>query len=414
MKKYEEEFLLLTEYVATGKKNEEYEWTGSEWPEIYQLAMDNKLVANTCDYIKELNVVPEDIRQRWDKYRLYTFINQKKCFNSLKSLVEEFTSKEISYALFKGFIIANLYTNPYYRISSDSDILVSESQREAATAIIIEHGYIIEAEDCKDTVVTTFINEEVGHKIELHTSLFEDYEGKKIDLLNSMNLDDNAKRVSISIDGVDFVTLGHEEHLVYQLFHFIKHFIVEGVSIRYLIDITLFINKYYEAISWESFWDKMTILGYDKFARRFFSICQQHYGLKSEVMSIKNEDKDLNAEEIILLDLIYKGNSQGHQQKRYHLKGYLNGYLVGEKEDINESSLYKKIKKFFPKQRDINDYYAYAKKHKFLVPVAWVHRIFHSIHCRLNKEETYTMKEKAAAISEREQLYVKFGLFDGE
>lgn len=412
MEKLERDFLLLTQYVATGNKETNNDWENTDWSEIYKICNINKMVANTHDWVKELIGLSPELLAQWDRFRFMTFVRQKKCFYSLRDVVNSFDEKQISYVVFKGNIIANLYANPYYRISADSDVFVEEDDREAATRVLLDLGYKYVEEESKDIMVSVFIKEEAGHKIELHTSLFEDYSGAQIDILNNMNLTAEEKRTIVEIDGTQFTTLGHEEHLIFQIFHFVKHFILEGVSIRYLIDITLFINSYYNEINWNSFWKKMQTLKYDTFCDRFFYLCKKYYGLNPEVIRNRAVTIDEATEESLLLDLIYKGNSNNNQKASYHLTGNLVGYLEGDKEEINTSPIYKKLKTVFPNQNDVHEYYLYAKKHKALVPVAWLHRPFHSLRLRLNKTETYSVKERGEAIDEREKMIMGMGLVD--
>lgn len=414
MNKVERDFILLTQYVATNKLEKDNDWENTDWKALFELCNTNKLVASTYDLVKELPVAPKELLKSWEQFRLMTFFRQKKCFHSLKSLLEDISNQGISYALFKGNIIADLYQNPYDRLSSDSDIYVDEKDREIVTNIIMNHGYEYVPEDSKDFLVSAFINRGVGHKIELHTCLFEDYKGSQIDLLKDMNLTDESKRLLLNIDGAQIWTLGHMEHLIYQLFHFIKHFIVEGVSIRYLIDITLFINRYFDEISWDVFWEKMQILRYESFCERFFFLCEKYYGLNPKVLQTRKCELGEQAEEALLLDLMYKGNSSQSRQMDWQLIGSLKGYLEGEKTEVTGSPFYKKLRTYFPNQEDLNDYYMYAKKHKYLVPVAWIHRLFHGMKFRSENKDAYSVKEKAKAIDERERMIISLGLANEE
>ena len=189
---------------------------------------------------------------------------------------------------------------------------------------------------------------------------------------------------------------------------------MEGVSIRYLIDITLFINRYFDEISWDVFWKKMQLLHYESFCERFFFLCEKYYGLNPKVLQTRKCELEKQVEEALLLDLMYKGNRSQSRQLDWQLIGSLKGYLEGEKTEVTGSPLYKKIRTYVPNQEDLNDYYSYAKKHKFLLPVAWIHRLFHGTKFRSENKDAYSVKEKEKAIDERERMIISLGLANEE
>lgn len=415
MEREEELFLALTQTVMTGQIDTDLPWEQADWEKIFELCQNNKLVANTFEYINQLSVVPEALTNRWNQLKFMTFIRQKKCFYSLKALIEEADKQQISYALFKGEIISNLYKNPYLRVSADSDIFVDEKDREKMLAIVEAQGYEYNEKKSKGDKVSVYYNRKNDHLIEVHTSLYEDYSGEQIDILNSMNLTNAEKRVKINIDGVNFFTLGHEEHLIFQMFHVIKHFMLEGVCIRYLIDITLFINKYFNEINWKSFWEKAERLNYVPFCYNFFSLCEKYYGLNSKVLAGRSVELSEEDEEALLLDFIYKGNSNGNRNQNWQLLDDMRAYLEGSKRYIESSSwLEKKRKLLFPSQAELPNYFTYAKENKFLVPIAWIHRIFHSIHKHHVNKKQYGVLERRKAIEFRESMIEKSGLLNAQ
>lgn len=117
LNKLEQDFLILTQYVAKGACEIDNDWTSTDWDAIYKLCDTNKLIANTFDYVKMMPGLPSELLDRWEQYRLLTFFRQKKCFHSLKEVLATFEQHGIAYATFKGHIIADSYQNPYYRLS---------------------------------------------------------------------------------------------------------------------------------------------------------------------------------------------------------------------------------------------------------------------------------------------------------
>ena len=98
-------------------------------------------------------------------------------------------------------------------------------------------------------------------------------------VLEKCKLTDTASFVELTACGIDVVTLGFTEHLIFQMFHIIKHFVVQGVGFRYFMDITLYINHYIKELDLQRFWNSMEELGYDKFCDVFFWCCNQCLGM---------------------------------------------------------------------------------------------------------------------------------------
>ena len=413
MKKIERDFIELTKRAISCNYLDDSYFVDTDWNGVLELAHSNKLSAVLYDVVKVQNSVPEDVRKKWDMERFETFVKQKKHFHALMDLLKEMTSEGIEYALFKGLAIAEAYPNPDYRSSTDSDILVDEKDRPLVSSIIEKRGYIIVPEKCKDKVFVYF-NENTGHIIELHTSIFEDYEGKKIDVLKKAEIENPQKYICLSLADEEFTTFGINEHLIYQFFHLIKHFILEGAGIRFFTDIVCFIKKNKDKIDSDYFWEWMEKCEYTEFCENFFAICVEYFGMDSFIL--EGHDRKYNAAvlEELLVDFIYKGDEGKLRGKSWQLTTTLEPFFVGERQTVDKSKSGRIIHFIFPKPEELNDSYFYAKKIPILLPVAWIHRIVKKIIWQifLRKEESYTGIQKMEVVQSRLGLLGKVGLLD--
>lgn len=193
----------------------------------------------------------------------------------LKSILRKTNESNLPLIFFKGCVLADLYPDAAFRNSGDTDLYIEDRHYQEMVSILTETGYV-QAHYLDTPTVHTFFyneNEKSVHKIELHTSLFEDMTGPCIDILNSLDMTNVDNCVKVNCCGLEFTTLNHTNHLIYQMFHLIKHICCHGISVRYLSDISLFIRSYESDIDFGQFWQTVDQLGYDLFCRHLFSIC---------------------------------------------------------------------------------------------------------------------------------------------
>ena len=322
----------------------------------------------------------------------------------LQAVLKEAKKRGITLISFKGCVLSDLYPQFTMRLTSDSDLYVPEEQREEAVKLLLDCGYTQYEEKSKDMVPVFHKNR---HVIELHYCLWEDYTGEKMKVLEQCKLTDPSSFVELKPCGVDVVTLGFTEHLIFQMFHVIKHFIVESVGYRYLMDITLYVNHYIKEIDWKRFWNSMEQLGYDRFCEVFFSCCNQYLGMTEAVM---DERQTVSPDEIqILLGEIIQLEERD-QKDAYQLLGIMSSYLTGARK-VADKKWKRKLQVLFPGVKSLSDDYKYAKKCPLLLPVAWVHRsILFLFKYRKRKENWYNSHEKLSAAEYRIALLEKLHL----
>ncbi len=380
-------FLKLLRSTCTKEElAEDFSVSPENWKPVIALANRNQLVSFLYTSFNNLSgdhiLSKEYIKSLYEKFLSYTFVNIKIQY-ALINLLEQFEANGLHPILFKGYIIAQAYPIPSSRISGDTDIFIPEEELNIATELLHTNGYT-EKESCSKDKVPAFFNKSINHLIEIHTSLWENYTGTKIDLLNQLHMIDRANLIKVEIDGHLVTTLGYNEHLIYQLFHIIKHLFIESITFRYLIDITLYVNKYIEQLDIPSLWDNIVKLDYKPFAELLFTLCHDYLGMTDKVFlsfpTVSNESK-----EMLLHEFMYQSSVINNKGKHFQLLNIMAPYMTGDSVASNSKS--KQILKIlFPSPAGLGNQYSYAKKHTVLLPLAWIHkwidfvlrRIFHS------------------------------------
>lgn len=363
----------------------------TDWSQQFQLLHRGKLhgiVYRTISLLPE-NVRPEeDFMNSWKSTVFFNGFQQLAATQEIRFVLQEANKQELVPVLFKGLTLAALYPEPSMRFSSDADLFIQKQQRPAMENLLLSLGYSKDDSVSKEHVPVYRIDKDNRRlSIELHDCLWEDYTGAQADLLESINLTNPDTLLDISPFGFPIRTLGHEEHLVYQVFHIAKHFAFEGMRLRFLTDITLFVNAYEKQINWEHFWQTMEKLGYTVFCNTLFQICITCLGMTSSFP--KPETSDSGAlNELLITDIVEAGKVGEHRIENWASTEMLASYFMREAK--TSSGLKRKLEIFFPMPDNLKDKFSYAKKYPVLLPVAWIHRFFsavrYSIMCKLKKQ----------------------------
>lgn len=409
MREINKQFLRMINKMVMGNYQKEQMFDNADWGELFKIAHDSNMESILFDVAQSQGNMDDNIKSEWNRFRMLTLLKEKKKLFALNNILEKAKEKDVDFTIFKGCVLADLYPVYALRTSSDTDILVDRACEEKAVSIFDECGYKLDLDHTKDNVYV-YYNEQFGHTVELHFSLYEDYEGRKIELLKNMELDKKEKRVNIKACDMDICTLGYEEHLIYQLFHIIKHFTIEGVGIRYLSDITLYINRYCSEIDFEDFWAKIKELGYTVFCEKFFAICVDMLGMTDKVFSCHKCELKFEDYQLLLEDMMCGGNIDDSREASWQILGIMTPYLVGD-EKVSKSKALRKLQVLFPSSDKLPQEFAYAKKHKILLPIAWVHKgVRYILRRKKHTNDWYTPNQKLSVAEYRLALVKDTGL----
>lgn len=330
----------------------------------------------------------ENFKMMFKQVAFKLVVSQIQRSNRFLELYKILKEKNIEAIVFKGIIFRNMYNNPDDRMSSDEDILVKKEDYEKLKDILCGEGLeFIEKEgnEC------AYLCRNTGLCIEVSTSLFSN-ESKAYGHLNRLFDDIFEKSITINIDGVDIKTLSHEQHLIYIVFHNMKHFLHGGFGIRQVADFSKYIETYGQFIDWEKFWSDLKILNYDTFALNLIDISLKYLGFDytkaiypkgvRDFNIIRNsKDYYINSDDLIS-DILSAGVFGGSTKERKHTALM----TLNAVEDQKNGNRFKAI---FPSVDYLKGNYTYLQKHPILLPIAWTQRIFSYIKRNKNNTTSY-------------------------
>lgn len=388
MEKTNFEFLSL---LKSSLKNEKYDGEKIDFEDlvyIYKMSEIHHVVpmiynaAYNEDFFKECDA---NFKAMFKSSAFRYIFSQIQRTNHFLEVYKKLSEKNIKILVFKGIIFRNMYNNPDDRISSDEDILIKKEDYEKVKEFFLSEGFefIDKGEEC------AYFSKSTGLCIEVSTSLFS-HESKAYRHLNKLFEDVFEKSIKINIDKIDILTLSHEQHLIYIVFHNMKHFLTGGFGIRQVADFSKYIETYGEYINWEKFWSDLKDLNYDTFALNLIEISLKYLGFNNDKITypdnitsfdeLKNSQKYYINSESLINDILDAGVFGASTMDRKHT-ALMTLDAVEDKKKSN------RLKAVFPNVNYLKDNYTYLQKYPILLPVAWGQRILS--YLKKNKTSSY-------------------------
>lgn len=347
------------------------------WRMQYLFAKNCKLLSVTLPVVKRLSEeIPMhgDLLARWEqeaKQEQEYGLKQGEIFGQFMKAAHR---AQISFVVFKGPILAQLYPKAGQRISSDTDIFVEKEHEQNVLQFLAHEGYVFDASHSEEQV-PVYVNPKTGHRVEVHFSLWENHSGPRVQLLEECKITDPETFVTVDVDGIPVTTLGYHEHLLYQLYHLIKHLMVEGTTFRTLLDISLFLSSYREFIDFPLLWKQLDRLGFQRMVEVIVHTCVRYFYLDRQVAN-GAVAATYNDYFYLLVSLSNRSAGAADDEDFAALCEFLDPYVSGE-EDLQreeevqlDSSLSEEFKQKVDARVTMLHHFHLTSKEKDLPPVA--------------------------------------------
>lgn len=382
-----------------------------DWQKIYSLAelskVDGVILSTVKNLPQELRP-PDDIMKKWEENTFTSVILQMKRNFIFEQLIQKLDENHINYIIFKGPLLAKLYKDPTCRFTMDVDIFVDDEEKQSTEQIFKDMGYSYVKSVSKEHVSVWTLNRKLN--VELHTRLWEDYTDECTEILKQENLTHPNTLIKEPYRNGYIVTMGYTEHLIYQMYHIIKHVTFQGIMLRNFIDTALFVRAYEEEIDFIRFWNCMEKLGYKKFCQQLFCACVQYFNMPLQVLG---DETDIPAEQTeSFMDAMMRLFVRNDSSALNSASTAVYGAYHDSKSKNSASKIKVEMSLIFPDVSKLSYRYSYAKKYKFLLPVVWVHRALRNLFLGKKQQEKESFfnsveysKEKLKVLKELELMH---------
>ena len=317
---YEAEYLMhLFACGSTGREAQPPQ-QAVDWATLVRLAREQSVVHMVALALKQNPQipVPTPIRAELLSCLMGTAVRNKMRNSAILQLLQRMQDSGIQVLLLKGMAVARLYKNPECRESADTDILVLPQDEERALSFLQNEGFSVTPRlenlhhaRCTHPTLGLF---------EVHISLWEEYlDALMFDsLLHNADLRDHIQSVQTE-DGC-FQTIGTDETLLFLTLHMMKHFIDNGISLRMVMDLSLYCQAFSGEVNTDGYGKLLQKLGFARTVSAVYHIAVRYFGFSETdfpcIGASKPEDMQL------LLEDLFAGGWNGVNEKDSRFSGW--------------------------------------------------------------------------------------------
>lgn len=306
--------------VGLGRKERlSRELSKKEWNAVYEKSVQQAVTGVAFLGIQKLP------QEQWPDVQLkLEWIGQaeqirqrNKCINAiLGELVFLLNRNFVKYAIVKGQVVGQYYSETSCRQSGDIDFYVAPDDFDRTKRLIVKE-WAADFEGEKGHHHIEF--EYKGVPFEQHHKLIKLYDKKKDDYWEKLVNNNLEKQV---INGVKVSTLSPTLHSLYIFLHLYHHLLELGVGMRQFCDWAVMLHECRKEINHKDIQQHLKVLGMEKAYRACGAILVDQLALPVEEFTYELNDIDRKYARKVLEVVEYRGN-MGH----YNLKGGYKGLL---------------------------------------------------------------------------------------
>lgn len=341
---------------------------GIEWEKIIEEATEHDISALIytsidTDTLKQIDM---DLLNKWRVSNLKSNLAQIHFLNCAKEILLGLQKKGIQVIALKGLILKDFYKRPEFRTMCDLDILINITDYDSVKEYLITIGY--SCKKGKHPVHAAFYSEN-GPTVEVHWKLVNKdyYIGDEKEFEKSIW--ENTKEINIY--DLKLRTLSDEDFLIHICMHMAIHAKSKGFGLRQVYDLALFTKNKYEYIDWSNFKDRISRYGILTFTEGLYALCFKLFEINVPFFDINNTNLKEEHINLLIENIIYFGVA-GKGKENTNFNPF-----------YKEESFYRKLSRnvqiIFENRKELAPRYNYVKKHFYLLPVAWGHRLFRVI-----------------------------------
>lgn len=375
MKKVELDMIYLLSCGVNGNNPDADYIKKIELEQLYQRSCEHSVEALIGMVLKQAGV---SLQKEWNE-RIAKAVRKVLLFDAERAKLLSFMEqKGIWYLPLKGVILKEYYPAIGMRQMSDNDILFDYSFSKEIQKYMEEQGYkaISIGKGMQD-----IYKKEPVYNFEMHGGLYEplynrDWEVYYREIKKKLILNSGASY------GYHFTD---EDFYIYIISHAYKHYIRNGIGIRTLLDIYVYLKAKHQKLDYIYIEQECAILGIVEFEYQNRKLCEKIFGLDFS-NEIERLDENLSVEDKEMLDYYFSSGVHGSMER-----GVKNRVKRFMEQNVGVTMLYYFWKRLFPDVEVIKQNYPHVYKHKLLLPLVYVYRLWLGVFDK--KRRNTIMKE---------------------
>ena len=374
------------------------------WSALYTQAAVHKLegiVFETLRHDPAFCSGDRQMEEKWKRTTLLQAARQAARTQGLLRVARALEEANISYVVVKGVVCRGLYRQPELRPSGDEDILIHAQDEQRCGQLLERLGLRQTAPGSETEPVAHWLDDQTGFHLELHTRLLPP--GRREEQLNDCFLEQLQHTVPFQTEGGTVQTLSPTWHMLFLIYHAMKHFIYGGFGIRTLCDVITYYEKYRDQIDQELlctwldksggrvFFDQVLVIARDYLE---FDLEQTGWTLSCPA----------DAEEM-LEDVLEAGVYGQSTMSRRHS----NNMVVHAAQEGKESGGL--LQTLFPSRKKLTKRYPILEQAPVLLPAVWLHRLGgYGLEVMKSGGKENSPAESVSLGKKRIEMMIKYGI----
>lgn len=335
---------------------------------LYKVSKSHFLTALAGTVLKEAGV---ELPGEWEQ-AIHKAVRKNALFDIERAKLFAFMEeKGIWYLPLKGIILKDYYPAIGMRQMSDNDILFDYSFCDQVQSYMESQGY--------EAVSVGAGNHDVYEKkpvynFELHRYLFGG-QWQEVFTKYYENVKDRLVLNSASSFGYHFTD---EDFYVYITAHAYKHYSGGGTGLRTLLDFYAYLKAKPE-LDFSYIEKECEVLGIAEFEKQGRILCHKVFG---EAISTEEALKqDLSEQEWEMLYYYLTSGVYGTVERAVE-----NRVRKYQKKSGSKSKVRYLLSRLFPSLETYRLYYPFFYRHRILLPVGWLYRVFRALLCKKRRK----------------------------
>lgn len=355
-KKLEEFFLKAVASGLERRTAEAPSMSREDWEKLMELSVEQNLLPVVFEAVYPS--MPDDLEQKYRAVSLAWISRQMRGTRTFLNVYSRLSGLGIRPMVVKGILCRDTYMLSDWRVSSDEDMYLEESEYMPFHRAMLEMGFRAPEPNFGSDHEMGY--EGMGIRIEGHWRLFP----QKNRLWEQMDLgtsDIRSRARFTEIEGTRILMPEPTDHMIFLLLHAMKHFVLCGVGIRQICDIVQWDRKY--TIDWKRVKEVITPLGAAAFSAAILDAGNRYFGMKIP------EDWALVDSEDLIRDAL-QGGTFGHSTE-----DRLHSASITSSDESGHSVIYNLLRTVFPPVKTLVINFPWAGRSRLFLPAAWCARI---------------------------------------
>ena len=272
-----------------------------------------------------------------------------------QAVFEALEEAGIDYLPMKGYVVKDYYPVPELRTYGDIDLLIRPADREKCHRLMLDRDYGI-----KTDWEPVYSYVKPMEHYEFHTELLETDITEELDCRAYFS---DPWRHAVNRGGHHY-EFSPEFHFMYLVAHLAKHVAASGAGARMYLDLGAFILHFGPDADWVRIRADLEKTGLAGFANTALTFVEKYMGVASPI--------DLEPVEEEVLEALASMTAHGGIFGKSDLDSGVNA-MNSHREGSRVRTV---LRRLFPAAKTIRRRYTYLQKCPWLLPAAWVHRLF--------------------------------------